>query len=272
MGDPTCPVCNQTFERARRGRPRIYCSRRCGKWAANHLSPPKPACSEPGCERLQHAAGLCSTHYNRKKYPDRHALVEVGCAGCGSLVAKPKSASLSRRPTCSYRCRYFVQFGRWPATKELVHVGPVEAAYPPAVADVTVVSGNKRIIVSGPCEWCGETFTRVTFNPTSLPVTCSHRCSRRRQDAKYKSKFAMSLVLREAIYKRDGWTCQLCFEPVDRDADPLSDWFPSLDHIVPQSHQLIPDHSPSNLRTAHRWCNAIRGDGRWHADFFEEAS
>jgi hypothetical protein len=41
----------------------------------------------------------------------------------------------------------------------------------------------------------------------------------------------------------------------------LSDYAASLDHIIPQSMQLIPDHSPSNLRLVHRWCNSARGDG-----------
>ena len=72
--------------------------------------------------------------------------------------------------------------------------------------------------------------------------------------------------IRRAIYERDDWTCQICYEPVEPDADPLSDWFPSLDHIVPQSHQLIPDHSPEALRTAHRWCNAVRGDLTYYTD------
>jgi 5-methylcytosine-specific restriction endonuclease McrA len=34
----------------------------------------------------------------------------------------------------------------------------------------------------------------------------------------------------------------------------------TLDHIIPQSHMLIPDHSDRNLRLAHRSCNSARGD------------
>lgn len=65
---------------------------------------------------------------------------------------------------------------------------------------------------------------------------------------------------RLAIYERDGWICQLCLEPVDPEARPLSARYPSLDHIEPQSMALIPDHRPSNLRTAHCGCNAARGN------------
>jgi hypothetical protein len=48
--------------------------------------------------------------------------------------------------------------------------------------------------------------------------------------------------------------------------DPLDDWAPSLDHIEPQSWALIPDHSPANLRLAHRWCNSVRGDLSHYTD------
>ena len=59
-------------------------------------------------------------------------------------------------------------------------------------------------------------------------------------------------------------TCQICGERVDRHADPLSDWYPSLDHIVPRSHGGTDD--ADNLRTAHRWCNSVRGDLTYYTD------
>lgn len=58
---------------------------------------------------------------------------------------------------------------------------------------------------------------------------------------------------RADIYKRDGWICQICFEPVD----PIIPWPESLsksiDHVIP----LIlggPD-APSNVQLAHLVCN-----------------
>src|SRR5699024_12369836 len=114
-----------------------------------------------------------------------------------------------------------------------------------------------------------EVFAAVSGRGTSR--FCSERCSR----GYHKSKrgFSPSPALRRAIYERDNWTCQLCLEPVEvTESDEYNPWAPSLDHIVPQSHTLVPDHSPENLRTAHLWCNSIRGDGTYYADFFEEAT
>src|SRR5690606_2982141 len=106
--------------------------------------------------------------------------------------------------------------------------------------------------VQGVCAWCREPFVRKGM---ASPY-CSRECNRKDNP---KSGF-ISRSGRLAIYERDNWTCQLCFEPVDPNLHYLDDWAASLDHIVPQSHMLVPDHSPSNLRLAHRWCNSVRGD------------
>jgi 5-methylcytosine-specific restriction endonuclease McrA len=79
-------------------------------------------------------------------------------------------------------------------------------------------------------------------------------------------RFRLPRNVRLAIYRRDEWTCQLCTEPVDpklMDSDPLNDWAPSLDHIDCQSWG-VRDHSPENLRLAHRWCNSVRGDETYY--------
>ena len=53
-------------------------------------------------------------------------------------------------------------------------------------------------------------------------------------------------VKRQAVYERDDWVCQLCFDPVDRSLDPHHRFAATLDHIECQSWVLIPDHSPGN--------------------------
>lgn len=65
---------------------------------------------------------------------------------------------------------------------------------------------------------------------------------------------------RYAIYERDGWVCQICFEPVDPDLPGKHRMAATLDHIEPRSLVLIPDHSAANLRLAHRVCNSRRGN------------
>lgn len=72
-------------------------------------------------------------------------------------------------------------------------------------------------------------------------------------------------VKRLTVIERDGGICQLCFEPVELGRS-VSDWSPSLDHVVPRSHGG--SHELENLRLAHRWCNSVRGAARVPDSFF----
>lgn len=117
-------------------------------------------------------------------------------------------------------------------------------------------TSGKRTFTCGGCDWCAEYFV-------GLGKYCSKKC---RDEASHLRRgsgisFKISKRSRLEIYERDNWTCQLCMRPVDRNADWRTPWYPTLDHIIPQSKMLVPDHSPSNLRLAHMWCNSARGDG-----------
>ena len=161
---------------------------------------------------------------------------------------------------CSLDCANIAQ--GWNPCKALVYVGPVQHMRP-TTAPVTIVTSGRYwgAITNGPCSWCGSAFTALSASA----LYCSRRCARNAGKAR-RGRFTLPDSVRREIYERDDWTCQICLEPVDPAADPNSDWYPTLDHIVPQSHQLIPDQSPEALRTAHRWCNAVRGDLTHYTD------
>lgn len=63
---------------------------------------------------------------------------------------------------------------------------------------------------------------------------------------------------RIALYERDNWTCQICFDPVLRTAWSNDPKDATLDHILPRSKGG--SHDPENLRTACFLCNARRSD------------
>lgn len=118
-------------------------------------------------------------------------------------------------------------------------------------------TSGKRVFTVGGCQWCGGYFVGVG-------AYCSTKCSAASKFQRRSSSatsFNITPRKRSAIYERDEWTCQLCKFPVERDLHYLNNWAPSLDHIIPRSTTLIPDHSPSNLQLAHRMCNSMKGDG-----------
>lgn len=182
------------------------------------------------------------------------------CEHCGSEFRAEQ-----QQPLCSRRCHMLRSNARLrdARSRALVHVGPApEVVAPPTPVTVVTLPKWWSVITNGPCAWCGETFTALSGSA----MYCSRRCQRQATEFRRGDRFMVEPRFRYAIYQRDDWTCQLCFEPVDRTADPLSDWYPSLDHIVPQSQGGSDEWG--NLRLTHRWCNAIRGDGRWHSDLF----
>ena len=176
------------------------------------------------------------------------------CRQCGSNFRAEHE-----QPFCSMAC--FGDSNRRVYSTELVHVGPAPEPVAPPVP-VTVVNAPKwwGVLTYGPCTWCEANFM-ATGSTTKY---CSQRCSRQAGEAR-RGEFAIKPRLRYGIYQRDNWTCQLCLEPVERGATGV--WRASLDHIVPQSKGG--SHDPSNLRLVHLWCNAVRGDGTYHKDFFK---
>ena len=221
----------------------------------------KRTCTIDGCGRKYRAKGLCSSHYNAR-FGHRPKPRPVECTVCGKTVMKAQKEK-GRRVVCSTDCRTILTWGR-PKAPE-----PPPKPKPPrtTVAPVNVIKATRLLWVGGDCDWCGARFMKRTSS--SIPRCCSDRCSRKWHDAKRyraRGRFQPTRKQRLELYERDNWTCQICTEPVDRDAHYLDAWAPSLDHIVPQSHQLIPDHSPEALRTAHRWCNSVRGDLTYYTD------
>lgn len=227
-------------------------------------------CAKDNCERPHRARGLCASHYNQVHAANRHAKKPAVCAYCGANVMKNAGTNKARRPVCSDKCRANLVKRdnlrtRLPASQL---IGPVKARrvkpYPTWQRELPEAN---RKFVNGACVWCGNTFTAEVWGKSITPLCCSTLCTKRRQWAK-KGQTSNWIVPRRryAIYERDNWTCQLCGEPVDKTLHYSHDWAASLDHIVPRSHQLVPDHSSSNLRLAHRWCNAVLGDGTYYSE------
>lgn len=69
----------------------------------------------------------------------------------------------------------------------------------------------------------------------------------------------VEVVTRQEIFQRDNWECWICGAPVLKDTHRLDPLGASVDHIAPLSKGG--GWTSENLRTAHRSCNLLRGDG-----------
>lgn len=106
--------------------------------------------------------------------------------------------------------------------------------------------GKTRKMVA-PCSSCGRRVWGESESPTC--AVCRKRAKR---------GIEISAADRLAIYERDGWTCGICLEPVDKALTGHDQFGPTLDHIQPRSLGGSDDHE--NLRLAHRACNSARGN------------
>lgn len=120
-------------------------------------------------------------------------------------------------------------------------------------------TGGNRVFTAGGCDWCGDYFVAAGAKARFCSPKCKTQESFQRRSA--GGTFKISAKRRKEIYERDGWMCKLCSHPVDKSLPYTDIWSATLDHIIPQALQLVPDHSSANLRLAHRWCNSARGDG-----------
>lgn len=205
-------------------------------------------CTIDGCDKIHRAKGLCSMHWKQQHgKPTRYAIT---CQTCGveHMSARPDGKF------CSDECK-----GRsYQRTRSLVGPVPRDRCELPDRHPARRPQSKPHVWYAGSCRWCGDNF--VDWQP--LAAYCSRRCSKQHGKAR-RGVFVIPRSLRWEIYERDAWTCQLCMELVDQELtvlDPCNDWAASLDHIICQSWRDVPDHSASNLRLAHRWCNAVRGD------------
>jgi HNH endonuclease len=223
-------------------------------------------CTKDNCDRPHRARGLCGSHYNAEHQPNRHEPKPVHCAWCGTEVMKTPGGTKARRPVCSIECR--THLARKDAIASRPHstalVGPVKPTRNPMPSPTPRPS---RLFAAGRCGWCGDHYTIEIRGRSSLHSYCSTRCARKRYKSnRNEGSYWITKRERLAIYERDGWTCQLCMTQVDKSLHHSDNWSASLDHIVPRSQQVVPDHSPANLRLTHRWCNSMRGDNTYVSD------
>lgn len=109
------------------------------------------------------------------------------------------------------------------------------------------------------CIVCGKTFKAKSRNNKC----CSKACSKRRDNLLHEKRIYkngkpdLSITLAK-LYKRDDGICQICRRSINFNCDSNSDYYPSIDHIIPISKGG--EHQWDNVQLACRCCNTLKGD------------
>lgn len=215
------------------------------------------AICECGAEVFIKKSGECQRCYNRRwkrehppgQWQGKAPKVErvrvarpAECAWCHEGIdraARPWSAYCS--DLCQNRTKHGVTA---PTPARLAEVG---------VTVDGVFMANPPGRVENECKGCGR-----RFRCRRARSYCTMECYYVAIGSTPEESYWVNLRTRLAVYHRDGYRCQLCFEPVDMCADPGRDpRGPSLDHIIPRARGGGDERS--NLRLAHRGCNSRRG-------------
>lgn len=123
----TCRQCGGEMPDSKRGRPAMYCSPICASRAQV-----RPICRYEGCSKPSRKDFLCSPHYHavHGEPERREPPVLTPCAACGEMwLASNKGPGYQGRRACSYLCRYYVQYGKWPSCE----IGPRPGHSAPSV-------------------------------------------------------------------------------------------------------------------------------------------
>lgn len=180
------------------------------------------------------------------------------CITCGGEFNARKRAGGEYSKNCSVRCANIARnlgrgFKPRPPRKSEFRKRAERLARRSAAG----TTGGNAVYVQGACIVCEADF----MSRGAASRYCSKVC---REKNRANKSYGLTWLDRMAMFARDGWSCQICSEPVDYTAEPQSDWYPTIDHVVPRSKGG--GDELSNLRTAHRWCNSVRGDLSFYSD------
>jgi hypothetical protein len=110
------------------------------------------------------------------------------------------------------------------------------------------------------CAGCDKTFLPLPNNAGHQRY-CGKRCQLYAHKLRWRAKVAAATVEEFRlldVFERDGWTCQICLEPIDPALKAPNQWARSIDHRIPLSRGG--PHSFDNCQAAHLWCNSVKKD------------
>lgn len=101
----------------------------------------------------------------------------------------------------------------------------------------------------------------VITTPNPLPTGRAHIAglSKERRETP-RSRNSISIRTKTRVFARDEFRCWLCGMKVETDPESwnIRDWGAVVDHVIPHAHGG--SNRIDNLKTAHIWCNLVRGD------------
>lgn len=281
--DSVCEWCGKEFKSENKGR--RFCSRDCqhawmretGQYKQNRkksIASLEPIHEQRFIKRFEQMYPQFKYHSG---YTGADDVFKCECRVCGYVqernaqVARPSHDKGLRCEKCEQvrRVRLDVLEVLKKHLKEMERVAEIrlQQAIRDEIAAQERIARNHRYYLE--CEECGRMF----FSSFER-ITCSRKCGNRRsnrlkhvkRDKKLRENGKVYEISLQRLSERDRGVCHLCGGMVDFDDYHIrkdGTWvcgesYPSIDHVLPVSKGGT--HTWSNVKLAHRGCNAKRGN------------
>lgn len=225
------------------------------------------------------------------------------CLACGGLIERETQSGLFKRdvscPICRQKEREFerekAQAEKTNREAERNAMREAKKAANPLGLSAYQLEREKILDLPHSCKVCGAEYTiRAYMESIGTKYKrdsgfCSKECrdSYKKQKEREHSRNrgphsehhydrakrlglpAEKGVTLKKLYIRDGGVCQICGMACSYSGSPLSDLYPSIDHIIPMGKDRFKEggHTWSNVQLAHRICNSVKSAKRgeeWH--------
>lgn len=240
-------------------------------------------CGAPECHReyqrarvlrWQHEYVAKNGEWANAKFRRSERKSNPTCVDCSAPVRHGRTQE-TRCRKCGQRAHAARQAAATAAARQARETALAEHNRRPARAlrdleDAAKGTAGCAPIASGQCQGCGAWFCCKITN--DLPRFCSKRCSAREIRGRRRARTKGCTITpgrRHAVYERDGWTCRICGDPVNRAAEVPALDAPVIDHRVPLAQGGA--HGPENWQLAHFYCNSVKQD-QLDFDFAQEVA
>lgn len=245
-----------------------FCDKHYRRWKksgdpAVTLRKPRGHCTVEGCGNLNNARGMCPTHYqswlreNGGRISEHELCAVHGCE-------KNRTHALHCRTHYNFAKKYGDPLYEPPVPTSKKCNGCNERL-PLEAFDRRKNRGEMSFLSR--CKPCmrkknleKQQADREAYNAYQRKWASENRDKRSAIESAQKARrrgVATQRVSRIDIFERDGWICQMCFEPVDKAIKFPHPMSATWDHIIPVSKGGA--HSPENLRLAHWHENKAKG-------------
>lgn len=262
MPEPrSCATCGQPLPTWNGpGRPRKYCSVACGRsphYRYLRKTKRRVPAPPPGLGSCLACRAVLPPHPRSGRSDPRRKFCSPACKSAWHHARKPPEAQRGLRPC---------EFCGWTFMGN--HAGHRFCDPRCAMAARGLDRGLRiscdrfSVILWQDCQDCGRTWPSSFAQNIRCPdckVVHRRAVKRMRNAFRRGAPTETGEVIADLeIFERDGWTCQLCGEPVLPFIKGLHPRQATLDHVVPVSRGG--EHVASNLQLAHLGCNSAKRD------------